>query len=142
MTERLEADCIFCSIIKGDIPSRKIFEDENTLAFLDIFPANPGHSLVIPKFHVTDIHDATADEYALIAKSSKVVADILQAKLNPDGTTIFQMNKAPGWQTIFHAHMHVIPRWQGDSLQNPWQKKPGIDSELNETFYKVTGMVE
>mgnify|MGYP000202129142 FL=1 len=140
MTDRLDADCIFCSIITGDIPARKIYEDENTLAFLDIFPANTGHSLVIPKFHVKDIHDATADEYALIAKSAKVVADLLQAKLNPDGTTIFQMNKAPGWQTVFHAHMHVIPRWQGDSLHNPWDTKPGIDSELNETFYKVTGI--
>ena len=139
MSSRLNGDCIFCSIIKGEIPARTIFEDENTLAFLDIFPANPGHALVIPKFHVKDIHEATADEYALIAKSAKVVADLLEEKLKPEGTTIFQMNKAPGWQTIFHAHMHVIPRWGGDSLHNPWDTVPGVDEKLNEIYYMITG---
>ena len=85
-------------------------ENEDCYAFLDIFPANPGHTLVIPKNHIKDIHETDAATYAHVAAMAKEVADHLAKKLHSDGTTIFQMSREAGWQTVFHLHMHVIPR--------------------------------
>ena len=125
------SDCIFCKIIAGEIPSKKIYEDNDHLAFLDIFPAGRGHTLVIPKAHFADIHSMSAPEYGAIAAAAKLVADLLHAKLGSEGTTIFQMNREAGWQTVFHAHMHVIPRWSGDGLHKPWDIAPADDAELS-----------
>ena len=123
-------DCIFCKIIVGDIPSKKIYEDDQHIAFLDIFPASRGHSLVIPKQHFADIHSMPAEVYGGIAMVAKKVADLLQRKLHSEGTTIFQMNKEAGWQTVFHAHMHVVPRWSNDGLHKPWDIAPADSGEL------------
>lgn len=120
-------DCIFCKIVVGEIPSKKIYEDDSHIAFLDIFPASRGHSLVIPKLHRADIHELTGDEYGAMASAAKKVADLLHQKLNSEGTTIMQMNREAGWQTVFHAHIHVIPRWSGDALHKPWEINP-VDS--------------
>ena len=124
-------DCIFCKIIAGEIPSKKIYEDADHIAFLDIFPAGRGHSLVIPKAHYADIHSMPAEVYGGIAATAKKVADFLQAKLGSEGTTIFQMNKEAGWQTVFHAHMHVIPRWRNDGLHKPWDISPADSADLD-----------
>jgi histidine triad (HIT) family protein len=126
----VDSDCIFCKIVAREIPSKKIFENEDYYAFLDIFPAGRGHSLVIPKSHYADIHSMPAGVYGGIAMAAKQVADLLQTKLNSEGTTIFQMNKEAGWQTVFHAHMHVIPRWSNDGLHKPWDIAPADESEL------------
>jgi len=87
------SECIFCKIVEGSIPSYKVFENENCYAFLDIFPANRGHTLVIPKSHVKDIHEADANTYADVAAAAKLVADLLQKQLGSDGTTVFQMSR-------------------------------------------------
>ena len=126
------SDCIFCKIATGEIPSHKIYEDDNYFAFLDIFPASRGHSLVIPKSHHVDIHSMSADVYGGLAAVAKRVADLLMAKLSSEGTTIFQMNREAGWQTVFHAHMHVIPRWSNDGLHKPWDIAPADQAELVE----------
>jgi histidine triad (HIT) family protein len=125
------SDCIFCKIIAGEIPSKKIYEDADHFAFLDIFPAGRGHTLVIPKTHFADIHSMSAQAYGAVASAAKHVADLLHAKLGSEGTTIFQMNREAGWQTVFHAHMHVIPRWSGDGLHKPWDISPADDAELS-----------
>jgi histidine triad (HIT) family protein len=127
------SDCIFCGIIEGKIPSRKVLENELCYAFLDIFPASRGHTLVIPKSHSRDIHDTDSATYAAVGATTKEVADLLQQKLNSDGMTIFQMNQAAGWQTVFHLHMHVIPRWDGDNLHKPWDIAAASEEELNAT---------
>ncbi|CAB4886549.1 unannotated protein [freshwater metagenome] len=124
--------CIFCKILAGDIPSKKIYEDEKFYAFLDIFPAGKGHTLVIPKEHSADIHEISSDQYGALAATAKDVADLLQRKLSSEGTTIFQMNRESGWQTVFHIHMHVIPRWSDDALHKPWDIAPAVDSDLVE----------
>ena len=124
------SNCIFCSIIAGDIPSYKVYEDDRFLAFLDIFPASKGHTLVIPKEHHEDIHAMSADIYGAMASVAKSVADLLMNKLSSEGTTIMQMNREAGWQTVFHAHMHVIPRWEGDALHKPWDIAPADQAEL------------
>jgi histidine triad (HIT) family protein len=132
------SECIFCGIVAGAIPSRKVLETDSCLAFLDIFPANRGHTLVIPKRHVLDIHEADADTYADVAATAKKVADILQSKLNSEGTTIFQMSREAGWQTVFHLHMHVIPRWSNDGLHKPWEIAPGNEAELDQVLQQIT----
>jgi histidine triad (HIT) family protein len=132
------SDCIFCKIVAGEIPSRKIYEDQSHIAFLDIFPAGRGHSLVIPKAHRADIHELSADEYGVMASAAKKVADLLHQKLNSEGTTIMQMNREAGWQTVFHAHIHVIPRWSGDALNKPWDIAPANESELDNLLGLLT----
>jgi histidine triad (HIT) family protein len=125
--------CIFCAIVEGNIPSRKVFENELCYAFLDIFPANRGHTLVIPKVHSLDIHDTDSATYGAVASTAKEVADLIQEKLQSDGTTIFQMSREAGWQTVFHLHMHVIPRWHGDKLHKPWDIAAATEEDLNTT---------
>ena len=113
-------------------------ENDNCYAFLDIFPANPGHTLVIPKNHVKDIHEADASTYSNVAAMAKEVADLLANKLGSDGTTIFQMSREAGWQTVFHLHMHVIPRWSDDKLHKPWDIAPASEESLSEISQQIT----
>jgi len=131
-------DCVFCKIVAGEIPSKKIYEDEHFISFLDIFPAGRGHSLVIPKEHHTDIHSISSDLYGQLAATSKKVADFLQRKLGSEGTTIFQMNREAGWQTVFHIHMHVIPRWSADGLHQPWDVAPANEADLASLYKLLT----
>jgi histidine triad (HIT) family protein len=132
------SECIFCKIVAGEIPSRKIYEDSDHIAFLDIFPASKGHSLVIPKVHHVDIHSMDRESYGAIARVAKDVADLLHKKLNSEGTTIMQMNREAGWQTVFHAHMHVIPRWSEDSLRKPWDIAPADSGQLEALARQIT----
>ena len=132
------SDCIFCKIVEGSIPSHKVYEDDHCYAFLDIFPANRGHTLVIPKKHVKDIHEADSETYSHVAAAAKKVADLLAGKLGSEGTTIFQMSREAGWQTVFHLHMHVIPRWEEDGLHKPWDIAPASDSELLDVLHIIT----
>jgi len=118
--------------VAGEIPSKKIYEDDSHIAFLDIFPASRGHSLVIPKVHRADIHELTGDEYGAMASVAKKVADLLHQRLDSEGTTIMQMNREAGWQTVFHAHIHVIPRWSGDALHKPWDIAPADEKALTD----------
>lgn len=124
------SDCLFCKIVEGSIPSHKILENDTCYAFLDIFPANRGHTLVIPKKHVKDIHEADSQTYSQVAETAKLVADLLADRLKSEGTTIFQMSKEAGWQTVFHLHMHVIPRWPDDGLHKPWDIAPATEDSL------------
>lgn len=133
------SDCLFCQIIAGAVPSRKVFENDKSFAFLDIFPAAKGHTLVIPKKHFTDIHETDTQSYAEVAAAAKEVADLLQKKLGSDGMTIFQMNREAGWQTVFHLHMHVVPRWDGDSLHKPWNIAAATDVELAGVHKQILG---
>ncbi len=131
------SDCIFCGIVAGDIPSKKVLETDTCLAFLDIFPANRGHTLVIPKVHVADIFAADAKTFSAVASTAKEVADLVTQKLSSDGVSIFQMNREAGWQTVFHLHMHVIPRWKNDELHKPWDIAPASEDSLSEVLRQL-----
>lgn len=131
------SDCIFCSIVSGDIPALRIFEDDLHLAFLDIYPAALGHTLVIPKKHSADIHAISAADYGALAARTKEIADLIQMKLESDGVTIMQMNRAAGWQSVFHTHFHVIPRFTGDSLTQPWSPRSASQNELTEIHSRI-----
>jgi histidine triad (HIT) family protein len=131
------SNCIFCSIVKGDISAFRVYEDDDHLAFLDIFPAAPGHTLVISKKHSADIHEMSSDGYGALAAKTKLVADLIHKKLKTDGLTVMQMNREAGWQSVFHTHFHVIPRFTADSLTQPWRPSPSSSDELTEIHSRI-----
>jgi histidine triad (HIT) family protein len=114
------ADCLFCRIVAGELPSARIHEDDRVIAIMDIFPATRGHALVIPRAHAVDVRDVEADDLAAAARVAQVVAGRAYERLGADGVTIMQSNGAAAWQTVFHYHVHVIPRYEDDPLVLPW----------------------
>ena len=108
-------DCIFCKLIKGEIPSTKIYEDADVFAFLDIKPVNPGHTLVIPKTHYENIHDMPDEMVAKVAIAAKKIADAL-LKSGAKGVNIGMNNGVHAGQVVFHAHVHVMPRYGKDKF--------------------------
>jgi histidine triad (HIT) family protein len=110
------AACIFCKIVAGEAPGHRVYEDERVLVFLDIFPVADGHTLVIPKRHATDLLGCQADDLASVVQISQRVAQAQRTVFDPDGIGVFQLNGAAAGQTVFHYHMHLIPRNQGDKL--------------------------
>ena len=117
-------DCIFCRIIAGEIPSHKVYEDSETLAFLDINPAARGHTLIIPRQHASDLFDVTPDSACAVMRATQRVARIVRSVLQPDGINVLQNNGAASGQAVFHYHVHVIPRWDGDHALGLW--RPGM----------------
>jgi histidine triad (HIT) family protein len=110
-------DCIFCAIVQGRALAETIFEDEETLAFMDINPANPGHTLVIPKRHVRDVYELDEETAAAVMKATVKVTRAIKRALQPNGMNLVQSNERAGGQDVFHFHMHIIPRWYGDGLR-------------------------
>lgn len=118
------ASCVFCAIVGGTHPAAVVYEDASTLAFLDITAVMPGHTLVIPRVHVTDLWAITSGEWTSVARTVRLVARRIGEVLRPDGITVFQANREAGWQDIFHLHVHVVPRATGDHLHRPWTASP------------------
>lgn len=116
-------DCIFCRIITGEIPSHKVYEDDETLAFLDINPATRGHTLVIPKQHAADLFEITPESAGAVTRTTQRVVQIMRKALQPDGVNVLQNNGPASGQVVFHYHVHVIPRWDGDRALGMW--RPG-----------------
>jgi histidine triad (HIT) family protein len=114
------SDCIFCSIAAGTMPAETVYSDERTIAFLDIFPACEGHILVIPRAHADDVHTVEAADLASVARTAQLMAGRVAGALGSDGVTIMQSNGAAAGQTVFHYHVHVIPRFEGDGVLRPW----------------------
>ena len=105
-------DCIFCKIAAGEIPSRKIYEDSDLIAIMDLNPTSKGHSLIIPKEHCTNIYDIDEDIAAKVMKTAKKLATKMTVALNCDGFNLLQNNEETAGQTMFHFHMHLIPRYK------------------------------
>jgi histidine triad (HIT) family protein len=121
----LSASCVFCSIVAGDEAAHVIAESDRALAFLDVNPATEGHTLVIPRAHAVDIWDLDPEDGRAVWTLAHEVAALLRRRLAPDGMTLFQANGRAGWQHVFHFHLHVVPRWEGDPLRGPWQMRSG-----------------
>jgi len=109
----MASDCVFCSIVRGEAPATKVFEDDRTLAFADIFPLERGHLLVIPKVHVENIYGLEEGIGAHLFRVTMRLARRMKEVLRPDGMNLFQANEVAGGQEVFHFHMHVLPRWKG-----------------------------
>ncbi len=108
------SDCIFCKIVKGEIPSEKIYEDEYTFAFLDIHPNNLGHTLVVTKDHFENIYTTPDEEFCRLMLTVKKMATAIKHGLDADGINIVMNNEKAGGQDVFHTHIHVIPRFSND----------------------------
>jgi len=111
---RQETDCIFCRIVKGEAPSVLVYEDEATIAFMDIRPSSPGHTLVIPRAHVSDVFSAGDAEVCAVAKTVRRVALAIDRAVQPQGMRIAQLNRAAAGQTVFHYHVHLVPAVGGN----------------------------
>lgn len=120
-----DQDCIFCKIVAGEIPCFKLYEDDTTLAFMDINPASEGHALVIPKEHAADVHAVSDSAMAGTAATAKKIASAVQKTLDPGGINLVQCNGPAAAQSVMHFHMHVLPRAAGDELKLNWGLKAG-----------------
>ena len=126
----MEQDCIFCKLVAGEIPAQIVEQDEHTLTFMDIAPATRGHALVIPKRHVTDLWGIEPDQLSAVSGAAKRQAVRVRDRLGADGVNLINSCGAAAWQTVFHFHMHVIPRYAGDPLKLPWVPAPGDMDEI------------
>jgi histidine triad (HIT) family protein len=121
----VSADCVFCKIRDGQIPSFKIHEDERTVTFMDINPLNSGHCLVVTKAHAATIFEADVEDLMAAIAAAKRVALAIREALKPDGLNILQANGAAAFQSVPHFHLHLIPRWANDGKGFDWKPVPG-----------------
>jgi histidine triad (HIT) family protein len=127
-----DPDCLFCKIVAGELPSQKVAEDERTLTFMDISPATRGHALVIPKEHAANLLEIDPDELAAVARAAQRLAQRIPQRLGADGVNLLNSCGSAAWQTVFHFHIHVIPRYTDDPLKLPWTPASGDPGEIAE----------
>jgi histidine triad (HIT) family protein len=125
-----DPDCIFCKIVAGELPAAIVDEDEHTIAFMDINPATRGHALVVPRVHASDLLSIDRQELAAVSAAAQRLSARAMARLKADGVNLLNSCGAAAWQTVFHFHLHVIPRYQGDPLRLPWLPSPGDPAEI------------
>jgi histidine triad (HIT) family protein len=127
-----DPDCIFCKIVAGAVPCVKLFEDSDTLAFMDINPVHDGHCLVIPRAHYPTVFDIAPEAFAAVARATAAVAKAVNAALAPDGLNLVQSNGRGAAQSVGHFHVHVLPRRLGDELLLNWTLRPGDMARIGE----------
>src|ERR1700759_2068451 len=125
-----EQDCIFCKIIAGELPASIIDEDERTISFMDIAPATRGHALVIPREHSADLLSIGEQDLTAVIVAAQRLARRAKERLGADGVDLLNSCGAVAFQTVFHFHMHMIPRYEGDGLRVPWIPTPGDMQEI------------
>ena len=135
----MSEDCIFCKIIAGEIPSFAVAQSERAYAFADISPATRGHTRVVPREHAADIHDIAPIDLAACALLAKDVAGRVKSRLGAVGVNLLHSAGAGAWQTVFHFHLHVIPRYDGDPLRLPWTPVLGDQSEIAAAAAELRG---
>ncbi|MCC6471618.1 MAG: HIT family protein [Alphaproteobacteria bacterium] len=129
--------CIFCKIVAGAIPCFKLHEDDETIAFMDINPGNDGHALAIPKAHHPDLFSLPPPLAAAVARTAQRVAIAVQKALKPDGINLVQANGKGAEQSVFHFHLHVLPRRVGDQLKLNWGHRAGDMARIKANFEKI-----
>jgi len=134
------AECIFCGIVARNVPSTIVREDERTLSFLTIEPATEGHTLVVPKRHARNLFDIGLTDLAAVATAAQEIALWQRERLGCDGVTTYQANESVGFQTVFHYHVHVVPRYPGDRIANAWHDVPRVEpAELRRVAARLRG---
>lgn len=134
-----QPDCLFCRIVTGDLPATRIDEDERALAFMDINPATRGHALVVPRAHSRDLLEVPEQDLAACVAMARRVARRQVERLGADGVNLLNSCGAPAWQTVFHFHVHAIPRYAGDPLRLPWVPAPGEPAEISAAGAELAG---
>jgi len=135
----MDPDCLFCRIVAGEIPATRVDEDERTIAFMDINPATRGHVLVIPREHSTDLHEIGPEDLAACARMAQRLAVRARDRLQADGVNLINSCGQAAWQTVFHFHVHVIPRYANDPLRLPWVPAPGDRDEIAAAAQQLAG---
>jgi len=134
-----DPNCIFCKILAGELPATIVDEDERTIAFMDINPATRGHALVIPRAHSADLLSVASEDLTAVALASQRLADRLCERLSAEGVNLVNSCGAVAWQTVFHFHVHVIPRYADDPLRLPWVPAPGDPAEIAAAAQELAG---
>jgi histidine triad (HIT) family protein len=132
-------DCIFCKIVAGEIPAQRVDEDEHTIAFMDLNPWTRGHALVIPRAHSRNLYEVGDQELAHTAQAAKRLALRMRDRLGCDGVNLINSCEPAAWQTVFHLHMHVIPRYEDDPLQLPTRPHEADHDELARVAEELRG---
>lgn len=133
------ADCLFCAIVDGSVPSQTIDSDDRTVSFMDINPATPGHALVVPRAHSRDLMDIDPEDLVATSIAAQRLAKRMEEVLEPDGFNLLNATRPAAWQTVFHFHLHVIPRYEDDPLKLPWVPRGGPEDEIAAIAAKLRG---
>lgn len=134
-------ECIFCKVIKGEIPGHKVYEDDKTLAFLDINPINVGHTLVIPKNHVSKITDAAEEDLLALTKALKKIVKAIEDALGVDNLNVFVNQGRDAGQLIDHLHYHITPRHSGDGVKFDVPQRKLSEEELKDVAEKIKSAI-
>ena len=129
-------DCIFCNIVAGDIPSYKVYEDDKVMAFFDILPISPGHTIIVPKKHVADMENLPDDVISAMAVSVKKIGKATMDGLGVKGYSVFLDNKSAANQHVPHVHFHLVPRAEGDGLER-WPQSGYGEGEAEHYLKKI-----
>jgi histidine triad (HIT) family protein len=137
-------DCIFCKIIKGEIPSTSVYEDDRVFAFMDINPISKGHTLVIPKIHAGNIWEISSEDLGAVQRASKRIAHAIKSALDPDGIACLQLNGSAVGQVVMHYHLHLVPRVKGapDLPMSHWELKPGNLEEIKTVAQMISAGIK
>jgi len=133
------SSCIFCAIVAGDAPAEIVDSDERTVAFLDINPATRGHALVVPRAHSESLFDVSEEDLHAAMSAARRLAGRMRETIEPDGINILNAAGQAAWQSVFHFHLHVIPRFEGDPLKLPWRPGPVELDELRAVGAQIRG---
>jgi len=136
-----DPDCIFCKIVAGTVPCFKLFEDEDTLAFMDINPVHDGHCLIIPKAHYPTVFDIAPEAFAAASRTAIRLAKAVNAAVRPDGLNLVQSNGKGAAQSVGHFHLHVLPRRMNDGLLVNWPLKPGEMAHIAEIAERIRALL-
>ncbi len=135
------SDCVFCKIVAKQIPATVVHEDADSLAFMDIGQVNPGHVLVACKAHVENVYGLQDAQAAAVFRAAAKVARAVRAAFNPPGLSIYQANGKPAGQTVFHFHLHVLPRKVGDELKLNWGHRAGDMARIKELHARILAAI-
>ena len=127
-----DPECIFCKIVAGELPATKVAEDEATITFMDIKPATRGHALVIPREHSADLLSIGAEDLDACMRAAQQQAHRASEKLGATGVNVLNSCGAAAWQTVFHFHIHVVPRYENDPLRLPWVPDSGDMDDIKQ----------
>ena len=133
------SDCIFCAIVAGEAPAEILDSDEHTVSFMDINPATVGHALVIPKRHSADLIEIPTEDLERTSVAARRLAERMRETLAPDGFNVINACGPVAWQSVFHFHLHVVPRYADDPLELPWVPSPADPEELAATARQIRG---
>lgn len=141
MSHPTDANCIFCKIVAGQIPCFKLLEDDETIAFMDINPVNPGHSLAVAKGHWPTVDVIPTEVLAAVAASAQKVAKAVIGELKPHGVNLLQANGAGAGQSVPHLHIHIMPRRPNDGVALNWEYQPGVKAEIEAIYTRLKAVL-